>query len=69
MKYLLIFVVCLAPVLANASCKYEARIRLGLMWYTVDIETENSLTRNQVISRLAKKYNFHDVGDIRGKCQ
>lgn len=64
MKTILIAFLLLVSIQANASCKYEARIRLGLMWYAVDIKSEKPLTRNQVISRLAKKYNFHDVGSI-----
>ena len=64
MKILLISILLLVSIHANASCKYEARVRLGLVWYVVDIESEKPLTRKQVISRLAQKYNFHDVGDI-----
>lgn len=64
MRLILIAALLLVSVQASASCKYEARIRLGLVWYTVDIKTEKPLTRSQVISRLAQKYNFHDVGSI-----
>lgn len=64
MKIILVAFLLLVSIQASASCKYEARIRLGLIWYTVDIKSEKPLTRNQVINRLAKKYNFHDVGSI-----
>lgn len=64
MKAILVAFLLLVSIQVNASCKYEARIRLGLIWYTVDIKSEKPLTRNQVINRLAKNYNFHDVGSI-----
>lgn len=64
MRFILILCLLWLPVQVQASCKYEARVRLGLVWYVVDIETEAPLTRKQLIKRLAKKYNFHDVGDI-----
>lgn len=64
MKIILIAFLLMVSIQANASCKYEARVRLGLVWYTVGIKTEKPLTRKQVIGRLAQKYNFHDVGDI-----
>lgn len=64
MRFILIAILFALSVNANASCKYEAKIRLGLVWHTVYISSETPLTRKQVISRLAQKYNFHDVGDI-----
>lgn len=64
MRLVLIAALLLVSFQASASCKYEARVRLGLVWYAVDIKSEYPLTRKQVIHRLAKKYNFHDVGDI-----
>jgi hypothetical protein len=64
MKNIVIALLLLVSIQANASCRYEARVRLGLSWYTVDIKTEKPLTRREVISRLAQKYNFNDVGAI-----
>ena len=55
MKIILIAFLLMVSIQANASCKYEARVRLGLVWYTVDIKTEKPLTRKQVIGRLAQK--------------
>lgn len=64
MKFLLIAALLFTSAQANASCKYEARIRLGLIWYAVHVTSEAPLTRKQVITRLSKKYNFQDVMDI-----
>lgn len=64
MKFLLIIFLLVLSTQVNASCRYEARIRLGLVWQTISIKSEKPLTRNQVIGRLSKKYRFHDVGSI-----
>lgn len=64
MKLLLVAALFFISVQASASCKYEARIRSGLVWHTVYISSETPLTKKQVISRLAQKYNFQDVMDI-----
>lgn len=64
MKFLLVTTLFFISMQASASCKYEARIRLGLVWHTVHIKSEKPLTRKQVINRLSQKYNFHDVGNI-----
>ena len=64
MRTISIAILLLLTIQANAACKYEARIRLGLVWHIVNIETEKSLSRKELIARLAQKYNFHDVSDI-----
>lgn len=63
MKFLLVAALLFISVQASASCRYEARVRSGLVWHTVYIFSETPLTREQVISRLAQKYNFQDVMD------
>lgn len=59
-----VLLLCSFQTYAAASCKYEARIRLGLVWFTVDVVSSKPLTRKQVIARLHRDYNFHDVGSI-----
>lgn len=70
MKVLLAALLMLLPVATKATCTYETTIRLGIVWYRVSLESTRELTRSQVISRLALRYNFHDVGKIykSGKC-
>ena len=69
MKYLIAALILTFPLVANAACTYEARVRLGLIWHDVSITSDVPLTRKEVIYVLSKKYNFHDVGDIYSNCK
>lgn len=49
---------------AGTQCKYETRIRSGLIWYNVTLYSDEALDRETAISRFAEKYRFQDIGYI-----
>lgn len=49
---------------SQINCRYEARVRVGIVWYNVDVLSPANASRSELIYRLSRLYNFVDVGNI-----